>query len=534
MKIPTQHTQTNVAAVAAKRVIAAAVLPIARLQRADCRLDTRMPTPGLAEFHGRLTVLPFRLHMARLGQAGLSHQIRQFGLILGRVEPAVERRTPDLAVEPLLYLLHFTHQNFAVLGTARQDRVVAHEARTILDDQDTVAELDRLGNFAALDQLGLRLKEAEELLVIADRHLDENTSPRLITGMNRPVDEVEELGPELFHRLRRRARADRDQGGIEQLPRPGDDPVGHVEEVPVGGLKPLAEVASLACSDPVDGAEMPLHNLAEVAVLTPAGLAQKAGQASGCADDGAQAAADEAGIGRVVDVGGHHERVAPDCLGRLGDKAMPLGNDQVVEPLDRVGREQTDVVAEASPVERLVVAPTVDTQDSSQRTMLLGEVLEPIVVEVAAQPYGAEDQDRPVGHSRSALIGTAGPIDVLGDCIEQFSPELGPAVDVLQASEDGDDLIAAIGVESDIRDDRTIEPKLGVEGSSHRSAPRRLPDSSSKTADFWRNPSGSLRSSRSVSGENQGKTRFKHVFRRTPARGSAVEASPPAETPGAD
>jgi hypothetical protein len=120
--------------------------------------------------------------------------------------------------------------------------------------------------------------------------------------------------------------------------------------------------------------------------------------------------------------------------------------------------------------------------------MLLGEVLEPIVVEVAAKPYGAEDQDRPVGHSRSALIGTAGPIDVLGDGIEQFIPELGPAVDVLQASEDGDDLIAAIGVESDIRDDRTIEPKLGVEGSSHRSAPRRLPDLSSKNGGFLAKP----------------------------------------------
>jgi hypothetical protein len=39
-----------------------------------------------------------------------------------------------------------------------------------------------------------------------------------------------------------------------------------------------------------------------VAVLTPTGLAQKAGQALGCADDGAQAVADESGIGGIVDV----------------------------------------------------------------------------------------------------------------------------------------------------------------------------------------------------------------------------------------
>ena len=53
--------------------------------------------------------------------------------------------------------------------------------------------------------------------------------------------------------------------------------------------------------------------------------------------DGAEAVADEAGIGGVVDVGGDDERVAPDRLGRLGDEPMPLGDDQVVEPLDGVG-----------------------------------------------------------------------------------------------------------------------------------------------------------------------------------------------------
>ncbi len=195
-----------------------------------------MPTPGLAEFHRRLTRLLCGLDMAWLGQARLGHQLDQLGLILGRVEPAVERRTTDLAIEPLLHLLHFSHDHFAVLGAAWQDRVVAHEARTILDDQDAMAELDRLGDFPAFDQLGLRLEEAEELLVIGDGLLSEHTPPRLITGMNRHVQKVESFDPELLYRLRRRAKADRDQGGIEQFAGPGDDPVGHVEEVPVGGL----------------------------------------------------------------------------------------------------------------------------------------------------------------------------------------------------------------------------------------------------------------------------------------------------------
>ena len=35
--------------------------------------------------------------------------------------------------------------------------------------------------------------------------------------------------------------------------------------------------------------------------------------------------------------------------------------------------------------------------------------------------------------------------------------------------------VAAGGVEPDVRDRRAIEPKLGIEGDSHRSAPRRFP-----------------------------------------------------------
>ena len=68
---------------------------------------------------------------------------------------------------------------------------MTHKAGTILDDQDTVAELDRLGDLATLDQLRLRLEHAEQLLVVGDRLLREHASPRLITGMNRHLQKVE-------------------------------------------------------------------------------------------------------------------------------------------------------------------------------------------------------------------------------------------------------------------------------------------------------------------------------------------------------
>jgi hypothetical protein len=132
-----------------------------------------------------------------------------------------------------------------------------------------------------------------------------------------------------------------------------------------------------------------------------------------------------------VDVGGDHERVAPDRLGRLGDEPMPLGDDQVVEPLDRLGRQEADIVAEASPVELLIIAPAPEAHDPSQGAMLLGQVLEPVVVEIAAEPDGPQDEDRPVLHPRTAVVGATGPIDIPGDGIEQLIAQFGPAVDVL-------------------------------------------------------------------------------------------------------
>src|SRR5512144_37059 len=98
--------------------------------------------------------------------------------------------------------------------------------------------------------------------------------------------------------------------------------------------------------------------------------------------------------------------------------------------------------------------------------MLLSQVLEPVVVEVAAEPDGPQDEDRPVLHPRTAVVGATGPVDIPGDGIKQMIAQLGPAVDVLQGFEEGDDLVAAGGVEPDVEDGSAIEPQLGIEGDS--------------------------------------------------------------------
>src|SRR5271166_585524 len=106
--------------------------------------------------------------------------------------------------------------------------------------------------------------------------------------------------------------------------------------------------------------------------------------------------------------------------------------------------------------------------------MLFGQILEPVVVEIAAQPNRPQNKDRPVGHPGTAKVCTGGSVDVLSDCIEQFIAQFGLAVNVLQPFEDGNDLVATRCVEPDLKDRRTIEPTLGIKGDSHRALPRRF------------------------------------------------------------
>ena len=157
---------------------------IARLQLANCRLDPRVTPPCLAEFHSGLLLLTLSLNVAWLGQARLLYEFHQLALILRRMKASIERRTSDSTVQSLFCLLHLLHQDLAVLRPSRQDRIVAHEARTILDHQDAVAELERLRNFTTYDQLSVRLEQTEEFFAVVDPFPLEHTPSSQVTDMN--------------------------------------------------------------------------------------------------------------------------------------------------------------------------------------------------------------------------------------------------------------------------------------------------------------------------------------------------------------
>ena len=115
LKIPTKDPQSHVPTVAAEVLISTPIQTIARLQRANCRLDPRVTPPCLAEFHSGLLLLTLSLNVAWLGQARLLYQFHQLALILRRMKAAIERRTSDSTVQSLLRLLHLLHQDLAVL-----------------------------------------------------------------------------------------------------------------------------------------------------------------------------------------------------------------------------------------------------------------------------------------------------------------------------------------------------------------------------------------------------------------------------------
>jgi hypothetical protein len=105
--------------------------------------------------------------------------------------------------------------------------------------------------------------------------------------------------------------------------------------------------------------------------------------------------------------------------------------------------------------------------------VFLSEVLKSIVVEIAAQAYGSEDEEGPVVDAGPAVVGAGSGVDIVGDGIEELVAELRLGVDVLQGAEDGDDLIATVDVESDVGDRCRVEAKLGIEGDSHGGGTRR-------------------------------------------------------------
>jgi len=90
VKIASQDPQPHISDEPALRPIAATRQTVARLQRADGGLDSRMPLPRLVERHARLCILLRCLPGTRLGQARSVDNAGQFFLVLWGVKASIK------------------------------------------------------------------------------------------------------------------------------------------------------------------------------------------------------------------------------------------------------------------------------------------------------------------------------------------------------------------------------------------------------------------------------------------------------------
>src|ERR1039457_1486431 len=114
VQIASQNPQTHVTLIARFVAIPTTLQPVARLQRADCRLDSGMSLSRLAKCHCPLLLLLTPLLLPFRHDTRRPHDRRQVLLILRRVKGPVKRGALDLAPKTLLQLPHDRHYHVLI------------------------------------------------------------------------------------------------------------------------------------------------------------------------------------------------------------------------------------------------------------------------------------------------------------------------------------------------------------------------------------------------------------------------------------
>src|SRR5437899_2993203 len=99
--------------------------------------------------------------------------------------------------------------------------------------------------------------------------------------------------------------------------------------------------------------------------------------------------------------------------------------------------------------------------------MLLGQVLQFVIIQVATQTHRCQHDNLPVIHTRPTMLGAGLAVDVLAHEVQDFPPQLAIAVNVLQRPQDGNDFVTTIQIQFDLSDGRAIQARLRIEARSH-------------------------------------------------------------------
>ena len=189
--------------------------------------------------------------------------------------------------------------------------------------------MHRLTRLAALVQLRVRLKDAEQLLVVGNRLALEHPPSRQAANVSCPRDKSLQLlvQRESFRAGERAVFLHRFAEGLGSR----QEQVRHLQQFAVGLLQPLLVTVPFAGGDPLDRSHQPSRLAVKMFVLSPADQAEHPGQHHGRAEHLPQAVRDQTAVRRIVDVGLDHEGVATHRLGRLRFQAVPLRDDRLID-----------------------------------------------------------------------------------------------------------------------------------------------------------------------------------------------------------
>ena len=174
------------------------------------------------------------------------------------------------------------------------------------------------------------------------------------------------------------------------------------------------------------------------------------------------------------------------------------------------------------------VVPIADPHHLPQGPVVLGKVLELIVVAVAAQPCRGQHENLPVAQARPSALGVGLPVDIAGDGLENGVTHLGPAIDVLEGAENWDGFVAAVEVQGDFGDGRTIQSPLTIEGFPHRFAPRRFGRARAGFGEIHGSGTNLIHSSRSILCADSREFKHNTLFATDTKLRGCQEATPPA------
>jgi len=106
--------------------------------------------------------------------------------------------------------------------------------------------------------------------------------------------------------------------------------------------------------------------------------------------------------------------------------------------------------------------------------VLLGQVLQFVEVEIAAEAHGRQHDDLPVVHALATALATAVTIDIVADQFQELLSQRRVAVDVLQSAQDRNDLIATLEVKFNVQNGSRVQAGLGIDRKAHAVSPLKI------------------------------------------------------------